>query len=334
MATAEVIDFYRYQNKKMNNSKRGHFDIYRSLLEADWATDVFKLSCFIRLIGQAAYKSKTVDFNNREWQLLRGQLVIRISDLAAKLKDRNGKSLSRDSVERILQFFKKNGMINIDGSRHGTLITINNYDKYQNDGIADNAADNEASNNKDSEPTAAVNAAHNNNIAAIAERSADKVTRDNASNNQCSEPYAADNDLAAGAQYEQEVKQELNNKNTMSSPNDDLKNTSLKTELNKSAIDYHAVADLYNEILGDLLPNVTKISEKRRKSIKSLMTRHLNKHTLDAVERYFRAFKDRAKSFYFGDNKTGWSANFDFVIRESTVIAVREGTISRAEFTE
>lgn len=123
-------------------------------------------------------------------------------------------------------------------------------------------------------------------------------------------------------------------KNTLSFDNDGWKNTSPKTEPNKSAIDYQAVADLYNEILGDLLPNVTKISEKRKKSIKSMMTRHLNKHTLDAVQHYFRAFKDRAKSFYFGNNKTGWSANFDFVIRESTVIAVREGTISRAEFTE
>lgn len=123
-------------------------------------------------------------------------------------------------------------------------------------------------------------------------------------------------------------------KNTLSFPNDDVKNNSPNTEPDKSEIDYLIVADLYNEILGDVLPNVTKISEKRKKAIRSLMTRHLNKHTTDAVEQYFRAFKDRAKSFYFGDNKTGWSANFDFVIRESTVIGVREGTISRTEFTE
>lgn len=123
------------------------------------------------------------------------------------------------------------------------------------------------------------------------------------------------------------------NKNTMSFCNDDEpKNNSKKTESNKSQINYQKVADLYNEILGDLLPNVTKISEKRKKLIKSLMTKHLTKNTTDAVEKYFKAFKDRVKPFYFGENKTGWVANFDFVIRESTVLAVREGTISKAEF--
>lgn len=113
------------------------------------------------------------------------------------------------------------------------------------------------------------------------------------------------------------------NKKPMSSGDD---------EKHQSKINCQSIVDAYNEFLGERLPCVKKISKKRERAIKSFMTERLNKNSLDAAISYFKAFSERAKPFYFGDNKTGWIANFDFVIREDTVIAVREGTISKAEF--
>ncbi|WP_392565827.1 hypothetical protein RHO15_09705 [Utexia brackfieldae] len=303
-AAKKIVNFSDYRDNKMNNSRQGHFDIYRSLLEADWAVDAFKLACFVRLVGQAAFRPVTVNFNNQEWNLEAGQLVIRVSDLASKLKDRDGKSLSTDAVNRILKFFKSKNMITIDGTRFGTVITILNYSKYQNVATATPTAtisatlpaNNEGSNNKGSEHEGAT-------LPAI--------------------PSETNT-----AKHEQDINNKTleNNKNTMSSGDD--------RSGKKVSIDYQAVADAYNEILGDRLPNVKSISDKRKRAIKSFMTKHLAKNSIDSAISYFNAFSSRAKSFYFGDNKTSWIAGFDFVIRESTVIAVREGTISKAEFTE
>ncbi|ENI2532343.1 hypothetical protein ABXQ91_004574 [Escherichia coli] len=38
-----------------------------------------------------------------------------------------------------------------------------------------------------------------------------------------------------------------------------------------------------------------------------------------------RAFVHQAKPFYFGDNDTGWTADFDYLLREDSLTGVREG---------
>ncbi|MHC1819811.1 hypothetical protein [Escherichia coli] len=37
-----------------------------------------------------------------------------------------------------------------------------------------------------------------------------------------------------------------------------------------------------------------------------------------------RAFVHQAKPFYFGDNDTGWTADFDYLLREDSLTGVRE----------
>ncbi|EIY9654532.1 hypothetical protein MOX67_003058 [Escherichia coli] len=43
------------------------------------------------------------------------------------------------------------------------------------------------------------------------------------------------------------------------------------------------------------------------------------------ISAYVRAFVHQAKPFYFGDNDTGWTADFDYLLREDSLTGVREG---------
>jgi len=82
----------------------------------------------------------------------------------------------------------------------------------------------------------------------------------------------------------------------------------------------------YNSTLGDRLPQAEALNEKRRRSIKRLMN-ELKEPTIDAVTNYFATFGERAKPFYFGDNDTGWRANFDYLLRSDTLMKTREGSL-------
>ncbi|WP_058911628.1 replication protein [Entomohabitans teleogrylli] len=88
--------------------------------------------------------------------------------------------------------------------------------------------------------------------------------------------------------------------------------------------DYQNFLAVYNQVLGDRLPNARDLTDKRRKGIKKLLSR-LKTPTIDGWKAYLQAFADHAKPFYFGENKTGWRADFDFMLRETTLVGVREG---------
>lgn len=94
----------------------------------------------------------------------------------------------------------------------------------------------------------------------------------------------------------------------------------------KPAIDYQAVADAYNEILGARLPQVTGLNDKRKRQIKALQPQ-LNDPSLAGWRTYFEAFNEEAKPFYFGDNNRGWQASFDYLLRSDTLIKIREGSL-------
>lgn len=94
----------------------------------------------------------------------------------------------------------------------------------------------------------------------------------------------------------------------------------------KTTVDYQAVMSAYNSSLGDRLPQAESLNDKRRRGIKRLMS-ELKEPTVEAVENYFSAFARSAKPFYFGDNDTGWRANFDYLLRSETLIKTREGSL-------
>ncbi|MFH2476649.1 replication protein [Citrobacter freundii] len=115
----------------MENKKFGHFSLFRSLLQADWAKDTAKMALWVRLLGDASYRLRTVEFAGKQWELSTGQLVTTAAILARKLRDQDGKEKSPQAVTRMLNFFMREGMISTEGNRFGTVITITNYTEYQ-----------------------------------------------------------------------------------------------------------------------------------------------------------------------------------------------------------
>ena len=133
----------------MENKRLGHFSLFRSLLHCDWAKDTAKLSLWIRLIGEASYRDRIVEFSGKEWSLSSGQLVTTAAILARKLRDQDGKEKSPQAVTRMLNFFIREGMIVTEGNRFGTVITIANYAEYQAI-LPDEPSDRPSDNNKTS----------------------------------------------------------------------------------------------------------------------------------------------------------------------------------------
>lgn len=106
-----------------------------------------------------------------------------------------------------------------------------------------------------------------------------------------------------------------------------------ETKKRAPAIPYQTFLDAYNDILGDRLPNARDLTDKRRRGIKKLLPR-LKTPNVDGFRAYLGAFSRMAKPFYFGDNRTGWCADFDFMLRETTLVGVREGKFADREVAE
>lgn len=135
-STAIVYDFsaaHERRSSRMENQKQGHFALFRSLLSKDWATDTAKFALWVRIIGLAQYKPRSVEFDGVKWDLQPGQLVTKVSYLARKLKDSQGNEKSAKQVRDMLEFFAKEKMITFAGNRHGTVISVINYTDYQAD---------------------------------------------------------------------------------------------------------------------------------------------------------------------------------------------------------
>jgi phage replication O-like protein O len=98
---------------------------------------------------------------------------------------------------------------------------------------------------------------------------------------------------------------------------------------NKPAINYQACAELYNQTLGDKLPHCLAINDKRRKGLDKIFGLLLEP-TLECFAAYLQSFVKQAGRFYFGDNDSGWKADFDYLLRETVFTKTREGSLMRA----
>ncbi len=102
--------------------------IFRDLLEAGiWAW----------MCDTAAWKDTTIRFNGEAVKLARGQLVTSVRFISQGF--RVGEQVTRTFLENL----EKDGMANTLPTHRGTIITICNYDKYQQNENADNTLPNE-----------------------------------------------------------------------------------------------------------------------------------------------------------------------------------------------
>lgn len=91
-------------------------------------------------------------------------------------------------------------------------------------------------------------------------------------------------------------------------------------------IPFESIMEAYNELAEGKLPMAEALNNKRKRDIRRLMG-ELKEPTEEAVVRYFQAFFETARKFYFGDNDRGWRANFDYLLRSDTLTKTREGTL-------
>ncbi|EAA7556000.1 replication protein [Salmonella enterica] len=280
----------------MENQKQGHFSLFRSLLSKEWAKDTAKLAMWIRLIGEASYKHRTVEFSGREWNLNPGELVTTAAIMGRKLRDQDGHEKSPQAVTRMINFFAREGMITTKGTRFGTVITITNYGQYQ-EISPDEPRDKPSDNNKPS------------NGAAL------KYSPD--------EPR----DKPSDKQNKKVVnKKVVNNNKTPLPPKGGCDEGSKPEKRKPTKINYSEYLAAYNEIVGDRLPHAVEVNSERQRKLKKLIDSLATKN-IDGFRAYVKAFMAAARPFHFGDNDRDWVANFDYLLRPKVLIAIREGTL-------
>lgn len=97
------------------------------------------------------------------------------------------------------------------------------------------------------------------------------------------------------------------------------KEKSTETEsIENKRVNYQLITDMYNDTCVSF-PRLTKLSENRKKAIKA----RLNTYSIDDFKRLFE--KAEASSFLKGKNDRNWSANFDWLIKDSNMAKVLEG---------
>lgn len=71
------------------------------------------------------------------------------------------------------------------------------------------------------------------------------------------------------------------------------------------------------------LPQVAKLTDKRKKQIKARWYESENTQNIKWWEGYFKTVKETP--FLLGKNNRGWTADIDFLTNQSKFIAILEG---------
>ena len=102
----------------------------------------------------------------------------------------------------------------------------------------------------------------------------------------------------------------------------------------KGAVDYNGIVSLYNDLLGEFLPNVVKVSDKRKKLIAARWKQTWGEHSkgsdLDFWRRYFLHVR-RSKPLTGTKDNFDWAPNFDWLLNESNMLKVIEGNYHRGD---
>lgn len=97
------------------------------------------------------------------------------------------------------------------------------------------------------------------------------------------------------------------------------KEIELEIEIEKrDNINYQQIADMYNETCVSF-PRLTKLSDTRKRAIKA----RLKQYTIEDFRKLFQMAEE--SSFLKGQNARNWSANFDWLIKDSNMAKVLDG---------
>lgn len=111
----------------MSRFDRGYFKLWRTLLESDIAQNPVRFSVFVHLISMANIEPTSVQGPNGQPMICpRGSLVTSLRELVSRTGARRG------CVERTLIYLQKRDTIRVQSGNRGTVISIVNYNEYQN----------------------------------------------------------------------------------------------------------------------------------------------------------------------------------------------------------
>lgn len=92
-------------------------------------------------------------------------------------------------------------------------------------------------------------------------------------------------------------------------------------------IDYRQIADMYNDTCVSF-PRLTKLSDSRKKAIKA----RLKQYSVDDFKRLFELAE--ASSFLKGKNDRNWTANFDWLVKDTNMAKTLDGNYADRKGSE
>ena len=109
---------------------KGYFVIHRELFEKTiWVNSTAAQKVILLyLIGQANHDEKEWEWKGEKYNIKRGQLITSIDKIASGC----GKDVKHQNVRTAIKRFQKLDFLTNESTKQGRLITILNYDEYQN----------------------------------------------------------------------------------------------------------------------------------------------------------------------------------------------------------
>ena len=258
--------------------------IFRELLQWEWFEKAEMVQLFIYLLLKASCEDK-------QWQgitVKRGQLVTSNGSMRRDLK------LSEQQIRTCIKRLISTGEITYQSTNRYVIITICNYDKYQENKSAANEPINEQANTLPTDEQRAIN---------------EQTTTSKEIKNIRSKEISISEDIDT----------KKSRKAAPSSASDEAK----AAEPNEK-IPFVEIKDLWNTTCTGFARLVV-ISENRRNKIRNRVAEMGGvEKALPIIKTIFE--KAQASSFLKGDNKRGWKASFDwFFENDKNWVKVFEG---------
>lgn len=261
--------------------------IFRELLQWEWFQKAEMVQLFIYLL----LKANCVD---KQWQgitIKRGQLATSNATIRQDLR------LSEQQIRTCIKRLISTGEITYKSTNRYVVITICNYDKYQEVGGTTNELSNEQTNNQSTDEQRAIN---------------EQSTTTKEIKNIRSKEYNI-----------KDIKQESRSNDQLSSTSDEAK--AVQPEKPKTEkLPFKEIKEMWNETCPGF-PKLFTISEARKNKMRLRITEMggLEK-ALPLIKQIFE--KMQQSKFLKGDNKRGWKASFDWLFEnDKNWVKVYEG---------
>ena len=261
--------------------------IFRELLQWEWFQKAEMVQLFIYLLLKASCADK-------QWQgitVKRGQLVTSNATIRQDLR------LSEQQIRTCIKRLISTGEITYKSTNRYVVITICNYDKYQETGNSINEQNNEQTNNQPTDEQRAIN---------------EQSTTSKEIKNIRSKEYNI-----------KDIKQESGSNDQLSSASDEAKAVEpAKPKAEK--LPFKDIKAMWNETCTGF-PKLFTLSEPRKNKMRLRIAEMggLEK-ALPLIKQIFE--KMQQSKFLKGDNKRGWKASFDWLFEnDKNWVKVYEG---------